>query len=596
MDKDIDPESARAGWRAFVSLVRDIAAHAGRRGVLAAVYIALGAVFESVGIILIVPLLALVTGSAGGKGWLQRMSVDAFAAYGVTTQLGRISLLLGGFAALMVIRAIVVSLRDNTVQRLQVDYIEDLRGRIAGALASAGWDQVMRLRHARVLNILSGDIQRITGASHYLLQALVAIIILGAQCVLSFLLAPRLALFAFALLIVGAVCMVPVLRRARALGRFLTVANLSLLDSASQFLSGLKLALSQDLQGGFVAEYRETMRSLKSRQQRYYRQQTRGRVWLTTVTALVGAVVVLVGFGVFHLPAPLLITFLLVVARMSGPAMQIQQGFQLLAHGLPAYESIEELLNELRSATPARNVVTRPVPEGPVVFDSVSFQHPNIEGTVSHGVSAVSLRILPGTFVGIIGASGAGKTTFADLLVGLLRPQSGRILAGGAPLDETTLPNWRAQLSYISQDPFLFHDTVRRNLKWARPDATEAQMWAALTLAGADGIVRRMDGGLDAIVGERGSLVSGGERQRIALARALLRMPRLLVMDEATNAIDVDGERALIERLLAIRPRLTIVMIAHRGESLTLCDRLLRMENGVLLDDAAPARQVQPAG
>jgi ATP-binding cassette subfamily C protein len=454
----------------------------------------------------------------------------------------------------------------------------------------------MRLRHARVLNILSGDIQRISGASQYLLQGLIAVIILGAQSVLSFALAPTLALFAFALLIVGAVCMVPMLRRARALGRFVTAANLTLLDTASQFLSGLKLALSQDLQGGFVAEYRETMRGLKTRQQRYFKQQIRGRVWLTTVTALVGAAVVMAGFGVFHLSAPLLITFLLVIGRMSGPAAQIQQGFQQLAHGLPAYESIEELLSELRRATPARTAVARPVPEGPLVLDAVTYQHPNSEGTVSHGVSAVSLRLLPGTFVGIAGASGAGKTTLADLLVGLLRPQSGRILAGGVPLDDTTLPGWRAQLSYVSQDPFLFHDTVRRNLRWARPDATEAHMWDALTLAGADGIVRRMEGGLDAIVGERGSLVSGGERQRIALARALLREPRLLIMDEATNAIDVDGERALMERLLAVRPRLTIVMIAHRAESLALCDRLLRMENGVLHDDAPAARQVQPAG
>jgi len=161
-------------------------------------------------------------------------------------------------------------------------------------------------------------------------------------------------------------------------------------------------------------------------------------------------------------------------------------------------------------------------------------------------------------------------------------------------LNDTALPAWRAQLSYISQDPFLFHDTVRHNLAWVRPGASEEEMWDALTLAGADGIVKRMEGGLDAVVGERGSLVSGGERQRIALARALLRKPRLLVMDEATNAIDIDGEHALLERLLALKPRMTIVMIAHRAESIALCDRLLRMENGALVEDAGPARAVQP--
>ena len=147
-----------------------------------------------------------------------------------------------------------------------------------------------------------------------------------------------------------------------------------------------------------------------------------------------------------------------------------------------------------------------------------------------------------------------------------------------------TLASWRAQLSYVSQDPFLFHDTVRRNLKWAWPGASEADMWQALEVAGAAGIVRGMSGGLDAIVGERGSLVSGGERQRIALARALLRKPRLLIMDEATNAIDIAGERQLLERLTAVEPRPTIVMIAHRNESLALCGRVLHLEEGCLLD------------
>ncbi|HEX4303142.1 MAG TPA: ABC transporter ATP-binding protein [Rhizomicrobium sp.] len=582
MSLETDTGSAGAALRALWSLIRSIAAFAGRRGVFAAIYLLLGAVFESAGLILLIPLLGVVIGTGSGSSRLQRTMDPIFAAAGAATQLGRLALLLAGFAVIMVVRGVVIALRDSTVASLQIGYTERLRGDIASSLAAAGWNQVLRLRHARVMSVMSNDIQRIGMAASYLLQTCIAIVILVVQCVLSFILSPWLALLSLALLLASAVAMIPVLRRARAQGHFVSAVNVSLIDTASQFLSGLKLALSQDLQGAFVTEFQDTLHGLTTRQTRFFRQQTAARAILTTLTALVGAAVVLLGYGVLHLSAPLLIAFLLVVARMSGPAATVQQGFQQIALGLPAYEVIMTLVTELRATAQPATRAQRAVPDGLIALEHVGFRHPHTDDSGSHGVLDVSLSIPPGSFLGIAGTSGSGKTTLVDLLVGLLQPQTGRILVGGELLDDAMLASWRARLSYISQDSFLFHDTIRRNLLWARPDASEADMWDALTLAGADAIVRRIDGGLEAVVGERGSLVSGGERQRLALARALLRRPSLLVMDEATNAIDIDGERALLERLLAIEPRPIIVMIAHRGESLALCDQVLRMENGRL--------------
>jgi ATP-binding cassette subfamily C protein len=248
---------------------------------------------------------------------------------------------------------------------------------------------------------------------------------------------------------------------------------------------------------------------------------------------------------------------------------------------------VAELKRELAAVGEARPASPgAPFPEGPVLFEQVSFRHPSGEeaGAADRGVQDLDLVVRPGDFLGVIGASGAGKTTFADLLVGLIPPQQGRITVGGRPLDGEVLSGWRAGLSYVSQDSFLFHDTVRRNLQWANPLATEAEMWRALALADAEPLVRRMSHGLDSLVGERGALVSGGERQRIALARAILRRPRLLVLDEATNAIDIPTERLMLERLAALTPTPTIVMIAHRPESLVLCREILRFEEGRILE------------
>ena len=593
MANPTDITSARASLRAFFGLVRHFATFAGPRGVLALIYIALGAVFESFGLLLLVPLLSLVIGVGSVPAPLRGAMVHLFGILGAGTTFAKLGWLMGGFSVLMVIRGVTITLRERTVLSLQIGFVENLRGEIATALASAGWDRVLRLRHARVLNVMGSDIQRISMASNYMVHSSVAVVVLAAQCVLSFVLSPLLALFSFALLAMGAAAMVPVLRRSRAMGQFVGGAQLALLDSTGRFLDGLKLAVSQSLQDGYVGEFQSALRDLTSRQLRFINRQQIGRNALTTVAALVGAIVFLVGYGVLGLSASVLLTFLVVIGRMSGPAAMIQQGFQQLALGLPAYESIIELLFELAPGKPPQTLANRRPLEGPVVFDAVTFQHPQADGELSHGVIGINFTLQPGSVLGIAGSSGAGKTTFADLLVGLLRPQSGQITVGGRALDEATLPAWRNALSYISQDPFLFHDTVRRNLLWARPEATEDDMWEALALTGADTIVRAMESGLDAVVGERGTLVSGGERQRIALARALLRKPRLLVMDEATNAIDVDGERTVLERVLATRPRPTIVIVAHRAETLALCDRVVCISQGRLHDDMGEAAALE---
>ena len=563
--------------------VRDFAQFAGRQGVVAAAFVGAGALLEGLSLVLIVPLIAIVTASGTPFGWLEGAAEATFGLFGIESHFGRLALLLGIFGMLMIVRAIVISVRDAVVAELQTGFVEAQRLRIVEGLAGAYWDQVERLRHARIAHLLSGDIQRIGMMANTMLRIGVAAAMLIAQCILVFLLAPVLAGLALATLLLVALAFIPVIRRANDIGQTVTHANLSLLNSAMQFLGGLKLAMSQNLQSSFVAEFRDMLHDLKKRQVDFMRQQGNSRLAFSTISALAGGLLVLVGFGAFHLSAPTLITLLLIIARMSGPAAQIQQGVQQFANALPAYKAVKELEKDLASLAPAHSngASAVSVPEGPIVFENVSFLHvPEEAGDAPRGVRGIRLHIGPGEFVGVSGQSGAGKTTFADLLVGLYPPQQGRIAAADLDLAGPVLAAWREHIAYVAQDAFLFHDSVRRNLAWVNPKTNEDEMWAALRLAGADDLIRRMENGLDTIVGERGTLVSGGERQRIALARAILRRPRVLVLDEATSAIDVAGERDILERLRALHPRPTILVIAHRAESLALCDRLLRFEAG----------------
>jgi ATP-binding cassette, subfamily C, bacterial len=562
--------------------LRDFADFAGRGGIAAAGLVAVGAVFEGLSLVLLIPLISLAIGSDLPSSRLGRATAATEHFFGVQSPLGRLALFLGIFGVLVLVRAVVISFRDVRIAALQTGFVEALRLRIAQCLVGAQWDQVVRLRHARITHLMSGEIQRIGTMTQLFLQFAVSCAMLAAQCALVLLLAPVFAAVALGLLVLGAVLFLPVVRRAHRLGDIMSDANLSLLDSTAQFLGGLKLAMSQNLQGRFIDEFRQSLHELTGRQLDYFRQQSRVRVTLATLPALVAGLLVLFGFGIFHLAPATLIAVVLIITRMIGPVGQIQQSLQQFVHAVPAYEKATELEREL-GATPQLRLQQANGPalqEGSIELHNVTFRHAPDEGGPARGVEGVSLTLQPGEIVGITGPSGAGKTTFADLLVGLYPPQQGWISIASIVLDSAVLPEWRDRISYVSQDPFLFHDTIRRNLIWANPQSSEDEIWHALSLAGADGLIRGMELGLDTVVGERGALVSGGERQRIALARAILRKPQLLVLDEATGAIDVAGERKILESLRQLRPRPTIVIVAHRAESLELCERLFWFEDG----------------
>ena len=561
---------------------RDFVRFAGGRGVVAMLLVTAGALVESIGLIMVIPLVGVIIDAKSTDGFLQRTVTGLFDRIGIAGNAGQLGLLLAIFACLMIVRAVIILRRDVALTSLQLRFVESQRLEIAGLLTTAPWETVSHLRHARIAHVMGSEIQRIGGAAYFFLQSATALIMLAAQLVLAFLISPLLAAFALTLLAIGEISLLPILHKARGLGAVLSGANLTMLDNTAQFLSGLKLAMSQNLQRNFVAEFHDVLRVMTDRQILFARQQTSARLIRATLSAFVGAAAVFVGFGVLGSTPATLIALLLVLSRMSGPAGQIQQGLQVVAQSLAAYQEIKALKMELAGASSRTTTALGhdEQPKGAIEFHGVHYNYESAESRNGGGVAALDLIIPEGAVVGITGPSGAGKTTFADLLVGLLTPQRGHIDVSGKELRGTALDLWRNRLSYVSQDPFLFHDTVCRNLSWANPQASEAQMWRALAIAGADALVRSMDQGLETIVGERGSLVSGGERQRIALARALIREPELLVLDEATSAIDIAGERQFLERLLKLTVRPTIVMITHRTDSLSCCDRIYVFETG----------------
>lgn len=571
--------------RGLARFVCTYATFAGRRGLKAGALVLAGAFCEGISLAMIAPLLSALFATPQSEGKIRQAIGNAFTLTGATTQTAQLSLLMGLFAAALLLRAITLRARDMTLARLRIGFVEKLRADVAAALTGAPWQRLARLRHARAIQVMSAEVQQIGNATHFMTQGIAAIAMLTVQCALAIYLSPRLALIALILLMAGGIALLPLMRRARGLGQHLTRTGQHLLHAMTQFLGGLKPVISQNQQTQFLTEFQTTLSQQSEEQLRYLKRQSESQLALTTLSALTGVLLLFAGLTFWHLsPAPLL-ALLLIISRMNGPASQIQQGAQMLATALPAFDAIETLKQEL-APPPLPAGTGEPLPHGTVVFRHVSFAHEepltSDRETLENGLKDICLTIAPGSCIGIRGPSGAGKTTLADLLCGLYLPQSGEVSIGGRVLCTATLPGWRARISYVTQDAFLHNGTIRRNLLWAAPRASDPAIWHALEMADAADFIRALPDGMDTPVDERGVRLSGGERQRIALACALLRQPELLILDEATNAVDAKTEKKILSRLTTQTPRPAMVIIAHHGAALSLCERVFTLNDGRL--------------
>ena len=234
------------------------------------------------------------------------------------------------------------------------------------------------------------------------------------------------------------------------------------------------------------------------------------------------------------------------------------------------------------------------VPHGKIDIDTITFTHD--EGVGSTIFDGFSLTIQPGEKIGLVGASGSGKTTLTKLLLRFADIDKGTISIDGQAINQVTQASLREHIAYVAQEPLLFHRTIRENIAYARPDATDKQIAHAAKQAGAFTFITKLPDGFDTLVGERGIKLSGGQRQRIAIARAILKDAPILILDEATSALDSESERLIQRSLTNLMKNRTSIVVAHRLSTIASLDRIVVMDNGAIIEQGSHTELLAKGG
>ncbi len=562
---------------------------------------------EGIGIAVLLPILQASGFDLGAQGAVGRYANAVAAAFEAVGLHPSLLLLLMVFAGLVGARALLGRWQVVAMASVQQNLGAGLRERLYHGIANANWLALSRMRSSDLAHALTAEIERVETATYGALSlastVLLFVLYIGIGLAIS---APMTAL------VLGCgILLVALLRGRTALlhgaGATLSERTKGLYSATVEHLQSLKAAKMYGVQERNFDSYATLSREVAAANVNIERQQAATGSLFEIGSVVILAAVLYVSIRVLGVAPFAVLLLLAMFARVMPRVMQCHNLYQMFMHELPAFENVGGLTGRCAAvAEPAEAPAQALELADSLRMEAVSFSYQRVDGRAPAdrseqspvdraqdqsrpplAVHDLDLTVPVGEVVALVGPSGAGKSTIADLMTGLLMPESGCVTVDGVALDETRARAWREEVGYVSQDTYLFHDTVRANLLWARTGASEAELREALGLAAAEQFVDALGAGLDTVIGDRGVSISHGERQRLALARALLRRPRLLILDEATNSLDAHNEQRILDTIERLRGDLTIVMIAHRIAAVRQADRIYVVDGGTIVESGS---------
>ena len=547
------------------------AAHPGR-STLMVLALTAAALAEGVGIAALLPLIGLVIDAKGAGGAMTLYVERVFAWFGLDLSLGGLLILI---VVAISLKSLLMLLAAAQVGYTAAHVAMNLRLAVIRALLRARWTHFVDRRAGNLASAVTVEPGRT--ASSYVASCRVLsggiqlLVYVGLSVAIS-----------WEILVVGLVvgaCSMVVLSRlvtiSRRAGQNQTKLQKSFMTRLLQVLDGMKPLKAMALEGSMRPLIEGDIRGLN----RALRTIVVSREALTESHEIIRALAVAGGVYVFVTiwgqPVEGLLVLALLFVRTLQKVSQMQSHYQTVAACQPAFVF-------LKSTIAAAEEAREPDPSGeaPRLYSAISLRE--VCFSYGHGnvLDGVSMTLPAGSFIAVDGASGAGKTTVADVIIGLLRPQSGEVWIDDVPMRDIDAMAWRGMIGYVPQETFLFHDTVMANVALGEPGISRAEVETALRRAEASAFVAALPEGMDTVVGERGARLSGGQRQRIAIARALIRDPALLILDEATTALDPEMEEGIVATVRRLTGKVTVLSISHQPAMHRAADFVYRLDNG----------------
>jgi ATP-binding cassette subfamily C protein len=543
---------------------------------------------EGFGLSLLVPLLGIaVSGNstlAAGEpstagSTLEQIVKDVFEALGMTPSLG---VLLFIFASIMLVKALLMLAANRRVGYTVARVATDLRLKLIQALFETRWEYFIRQPAGALTNSIASEASRSTSAFIFGIRILAALFQTVVYATIVFLVSWKATLIALAAGLIMVGLFRPFIKRSKKLGELQTIliqSLLSFMNDSLAMIKPLKTMAREHLADSVLKKKTVQLKKVIKKQVIAGNALSALQEPVTVIFLASGLYWVLV---VWKLPIASILVMVYILQKMMKRLQKIQTLYQGLVSAESAYWSLEAKVQAAKEAKESVLGTQKVFLNRGLCLDQVSFTYDKL-----WILKNANLDFPAGSFTAIEGTSGVGKTTVVDLVTGLLRPQKGEIRIDDIPMADIDIKHWRRMIGYVPQETFLLHDTVFFNVTLGDTALTTEQVEYALRAAGAWEFVETLTEGMNTIVGERGHKLSGGERQRVAIARALAHQPKLLILDEATTALDPLNEAAICETLGKLRGELTILAISHQSAILDVAERAYRLEDGkaVLLTD-----------